>query len=309
MSFTPRFGWINDPAAVARVLARLPRPDFRAAAPHLTGSGAGQDVFAWECEQKVFGRLLAVWDQSSIGSCVSHGSGRSAQDVCVTQLALGSAEQWPGAEVCREAIYGGSRVQVGHQGGDEDGSTGAWAAEWVSKWGVLFYLKYGSLDLTSGYTVERCRDWGARGCPASLEGTARQHPVKTVSQTTTAEAIHDAVANGHWVAICGNVSRTMQREPGGWCPAVGNDWPHCQEICGCCVVKGGKPALLYRNSWGDYLGSENNRVTLESGREVELPPGCYLSDYESVERDARQGDTFAYSAFVGFPAQRLDWVL
>jgi len=323
-SFVPVFGWRPDPAAVAAVLAQLPRPHFSAAAPHLAGTGEKADVFAWEVEEKVLGKRLPAWDQSSIGSCVSHGWGRAVQDVLLAQVALGNVEQWPGFEVCREAIYGGSRVQVGGERGSyDDGSVGAWAAKWVKDFGVLFYTKYDGYDLTGGYDVRRCKEWGAGGCPQPLEPTARLHPVKDVTQTTTPEQVRDAVANLHFVAVCGQTSRVMKRRPGGWCPKTGNDWPHCEEIAGVCVVAGGAsspfggggaapfagdtPAFAERNSWGDYLGSDNNAVKLASGREVQLPDGVYLSTFEERAADFREGDTFAASAFVGFPAQRLEW--
>lgn len=321
---TPAFGWRHDPVAVNAFLAQLPRPHFRTAAPHLAGTGEGKDVFAWEIEEKVLGRRLPAWDQSSIGACVSHGWGRAVQDVLLAQVALGNVEEWPGAEVCREAIYGGSRVEVGGQRGSyEDGSVGAWAAKWVKDYGIVFYRKYDGYDLSGGYAVDRCKDWGANGCPAGLEPVARQHPVKEVTQVTTPEQVRDAVANLHFVAICGQTSRAMKRRPGGWCPKTGNDWPHCEEIAGVCVVAGGSnspfggdgafpyagavPAFAERNSWGDYLGSENNAVKLASGREIQPPDGVYLSTFEERAADLRQGDTFAASAFQGFPRQQLDW--
>jgi hypothetical protein len=84
---------------------------------------------------------------------------------------------------------------------------------------------------------------------------------------------------------------------------------NCQELCGTCVVKGNIPAVVYRNSWGDYLGSTNNKVQLESGREIELPEGCYLSRLEEIESELRQQDTFAVSEAVGFPLTDLSWFI
>lgn len=301
------FGWHKDKEAIVRWMSQHNTPNISQAAPHLVGSGAGKDVFYWEAEEKVLGRQLPPWDQGSIGSCVGHGAGRAAQDLLLVQIALGQAEGWGGHEVAREPIYAGSRVEVG--GGEirgQDGSTGTWAAEWLNKWGIVLY---GPDGIEGTYNIPRCKQWGDNGVPRDIEEKAKEHPIRTVAQVTTAAAARDALANGYPICICGTVSRTMQRENNGFCPQTGNEWPHCQELCGVCVVKGGIPAFVYRNSWGDYLGSKNNQVQLESGRTVTLPAGCYLSDFRSVETDLRQGDTFAYSHAEGWPSQQISWLV
>jgi hypothetical protein len=301
------FGWKKDNNAVARVLSQLQHPFFSGAAPHLKGTGENKDVFFWEAEQKVLGQVLNSWDQGQVGSCVSHGSGRAAQDLLIVQIALGAAEEWEGHEVAREPIYGGSRCEVGGQYGDySDGSVGAWAAEWLNKWGIVLGEKYDSVDLSS-YNETRCRDWGAKGVPSDIETIAKQHHIQTTMVSTVTEA-RDALANGYPISICGSLGRTMQRQAGGWCPVSGA-WAHCQALRGVCTVKGGTPAFVYQNSWGDYLGNTNNVVTLESGRQVTLPQGCYLSDFDSVGRELKQQDTFAYSQAVGWPAQTISWLV
>ena len=143
----------------------------------LTADDLPEDVFASEIEQKILGKLLPTWNQGQVGSCVSHGTGRAFQDTLLAQIAMGKAEQWPGSEVCREGIYGGSRVEIGGgRLGGGDGSVGAWAADWLTKWGGgLLYTKYPELDLSGGYDERRCREWGSRGVPDSLEKYAKEH--------------------------------------------------------------------------------------------------------------------------------------
>lgn len=312
--FTPSFGWLNKPAEVEKIKAELAIRTFRQIWPAQRCAGEHKDVMLWLAEEKFAGRFFPCWDQGSIGSCVAHGWGRAVQDLICGQGVATPGQLWPGAEVCREAIYGGSRIEVGHDGGG-DGSTGAWAAKWCSQWGQLFYLAYPGQDLTGGYTVSRCGQWGDRGVPDALEPTAKLHPVKVAAVESSEEA-SDAIASGKPVAICGDVSRTMERKPGGWCPQTGRDWPHCQELAGSVVVKGGAgsarggdgaypwagalPALVYRNSWGNYLGSANATVTLASGQTFDLPEGCYLSTFEEANPDLRQGDSFCVSDFTPF---------
>lgn len=314
-------GWLRMPHEVNRILGTLPIPRFEDAAPHLKGTGVGQDVFFWEAEQAVLGKILPSWDQGQIGSCVSHGWGRAVQDLLLIQIAAGTFEGWIG-EVAREPIYGGSRVQVGGQRDYSDGSVGAWAAKWVNEWGIVLYAP-GQLD--GYYNVQRCKQWGHDGVPDNFQQMAKLHPAKTVSQVTTPEGARDATCNLFPVAICGETSRPMKRSPGGWCPKTGNNWPHCECIRGHCVVAGGPsspfggdgafpyagdtPAFCEQNSWGDYLGSDNNQVKLASGRVIELPQGVYLSRYEDRQSDLQEGDTFAASHAVGFPAQTIPWII
>jgi hypothetical protein len=302
------FGWSYRPLAVHAYWASLELPRLFQALARLrvADRDGGQDVFFWELEQKVWGKLLPVWDQGQIGSCVSHGSGKAAEDVLTVQCAV-NGDGVPDAEVAREPIYGGSRCEIGGQWGDnQDGSTGAWAAQWLSRYGVCFYVKYAGADLSDGYRVERCKQWGAEGAKP-VEGDAKAHPVQDVAPVTSPEDAWAALGQWKPISICGNISRTMKRQANGFCPQTGNDWPHCQALRGRCTVKGGRRAVVYQNSWGDYLGSENNQVELESGRTIILPAGCYLSDLQEIGADLRQGDTFAYSHAVGFPPTTINW--
>jgi hypothetical protein len=75
------------------------------------------------------------------------------------------------------------------------------------------------------------------------------------------------------------------------------------------TAKGGRKGAVCQNSWGGYLGTDNNKLTLESGAEVELPEGCFGVDASAADRMLRERDSFAPSHAVGFPAQKLTWKL
>jgi hypothetical protein len=307
----PVFGWVDDPAAREKSLDRLAIRGqlFEASFQPIRGSAGTQDVFFWEAEQKVLNKLLPSWNQGQVGSCVSHGWGRAVQDLLLVEVANGEPEQWPGFEVCREAIYGGSRVEIGGgRLGNEDGSMGSWAADFVTKYGNLFYQKYPSVDLTGGYTERRAKDWGYKGVPDDLESACKEHPVGSVAKISSAQSCADAIVNGYPVSVCSQQGFAMQRSAGGWCRAQGS-WPHCMEIRGVFVEKGGRKGFVIQNSWGDYLGSGNNTLALESGRSVTLPEGCFAAEWDVVDRMCRQDDTFAPSQFKGFPRRLLDWVI
>lgn len=242
-----------------------------------------------------------------VHNCVSFGWGRACQDSILVGIAKGKYE-WK-FEVATEPIYGGSRVEVGGGRIPGDGSIGAWAAKWVKDWGLLYMTKYlnDKYDLTK-YSESRARQWGYSGVPNDLEPIAKENPVKEVALITTVSEAVDALANYKPISICGSKGRTMKRQTNGFCPVQGS-WAHCQSFRGVCVAKGNRPAVVYQNSWGDYLGSTNNKVTLESGREITLPQGCYLSDLDDIESELRQRDTFAVDDAPGWPVTDLSWFI
>src|SRR5215471_16962195 len=83
------FGVVADPEATESYVATLAHATAAEAAPGLAGTGEGKDVFSWELEESVLGRRLPAWNQGSIGSCVSMGWGRMAQDILLSQCAAG----------------------------------------------------------------------------------------------------------------------------------------------------------------------------------------------------------------------------
>lgn len=302
-------GWIDDPVAVERVVATLERPLFALASPQLRGT-AERDVLFWEIERKVLGRTLPAHRQT-IGDCVSHGWGRGVQDLKLIQIASAAKrEEWQ-AEVATEPIYAGSRVEIGGGRLGGDGSIGAWAAKWVKEYGILLRQSYGSIDL-SRYDGRRARDWGrrGRGVPDELEPVAREHPVRTVSLVTDAESGREALANGFPIPICSNQGFSTVRDPSGFCRPQGR-WDHCLLARGTCRVKaasGGRPAVAIQQSWGESPTGPN-RVTLESGREIELPQGVFLIELDVFGRMLARNDSFALSEFEGFPRRELDWLM
>lgn len=318
------FGVVNDPEETAKIVGSWRTQRIEDHLAELTAGDLPEDVFASEIEEKVLGKRLATWNQGSVGSCVSHGTGRAYQDVLLAQIATGAAEQWPGYEVCREAIYGGSRVEVGGgRLGRGDGSVGAWAADYMTKWGGgLLYKKYAEVDLSGGYNETRCRDWGYKGVPDNLEPIAKANPVKEATLVTTLAGLTAAIRALKFVSICGSKGRTMKRRAGGYCPVEGQ-WAHCQAIRGRCLVGGSSSpfggdgafpytgnveAFEYGNSWGDYLGDLNNVVTLASGKTYTLSPGHYLSHPSELESELRQNDTFAFAGAKGWVAEKISWI-
>lgn len=253
-------GWYRDDAAVDAVLATLKYPvfedyrrDFEAAIAG-TQAAVEDDIVFWDYEKQAVGQIRPDIDQSSVGSCVSAAGAGACEDELSIQCVFKDMEI-PKERVALEPIYGGSRVEIGQGRIRGDGSVGAWAAKWLTeRGGILFYRNYAEagVDLSDGYNVARCRDWGRRGVPDALEPIAKTMPFKDATQITTLDGLWTVLGDRRPVNVCGSISRPMRRSPGGWCYKSGNDWPHAQRLRGRVVVKGGKRAVVYHNSWGCY---------------------------------------------------------
>lgn len=304
-------GWKDDPPARETEMKLMAHPFFADAAPNLAGAAAPVDVLFWEIEEKIFGSILQTQllnTAQAIGDCVSWGESQTVQDTVLVNLmeSGGNPSDWKG-EVATEPIYGGSRYEIGGWHNDySDGSIGLYAARWTKEYGILLRMKYGSIDLTT-YSGQRAKEYGAKGCPDELEPIAREHPITDYTLCKSYENVRDALCNLKPVANASNAGYEMKRRPQGICKRTGS-WAHEMMFRGHCVIKGNQPMVVQKNSWGDYLGDTNNRVTLESGREIVLPKGHFLVYPEDVTYVAKQGDTTAKAGVKGWAAQRIPWI-
>jgi hypothetical protein len=302
-------GWVDDPAAVQTALAQIQisqglPPYFGRIARDAISSDDGKPVFMWEAEAKVLGSVIPSWDQGSVGCCVSFGWGRGVQDLMLTQIAAGG-DAWPGHQVATEPIYGGSRVEIGNNRIRGDGSVGAWAAQWVSKYGILFRRQYPNVDL-SAYSQSLTRQWGRQGIPGALENVAKQHPVKTVALVQTSDELWAALGSGYPVPVCSNVGYEGTPPADGVMSPSGT-WGHCMVFRARYTSPTRGKCFVIQNSWGNYL--KTPLVVTDATRgQVTLPEGCFAVTAASAQTMLAQGDSFAISSFQGFPAQKpADW--
>jgi hypothetical protein len=288
------FGWVNDPDAVKAATADLPIPRFADTEAYRADPDGPEDVFLWDACRKATGNLLPPRNQGQVGSCVSFGTASAIEHLICVQIASGAREQY--LDLAQEIIYGGSRVEIGGGRINGDGSVGAWAAKFVTQYGVVARGTYGRYDLTR-YDERRCRDFGYAGVPDELEPVAREHPVKAVTNVRTWAECRAAVRNGYPVAVCSGQGFRMQRDADGFCAPQGS-WAHCMAIVG---VKGGRrPGAFILNSWG------GNAHTGPLGVGNPSPAG-FWADANVVDRMLREGDSWAFSSFAGFPSRKLDW--
>lgn len=298
-------GWIPDPAAVAKIVHENGIKAFSQIASRIMYAMGDTDspAFFWDAEKKVLGKVLPSWNQGQVGSCVSFGYGRAAQDLMLLEIANGEAEKWPDYEVATEPIYGGSRVEVGGGQISGDGSIGAWAAKFVKDWGILIRQKYTfnakTYDLEK-YNETRCREYGRHGVPDALEPEARIHPVTDVALVRTADEIWAALGASKPIPVCSMQGFTTTLS-GGFCEPSGQ-WAHCMAFRGRFVHPSRGKCVVIQNSWGGYLSGNRTFSYLDGGatKQAELPEGCFCTTLTVAARMASEGDTFALAGFKGW---------
>lgn len=305
-----RLGWEKSEAAYQWYITRFKRPFLAERSPRLTQTGKGRIVLLHKYLERALGRIVPHYQ--SIGDCVGQGYGFGVDTLSATQIyALGRAEQFK-AKASTEFIYAGSRYEIGMlEHGFRtllrgDGSIGAFAAEFVRKYGVLVRGVYGDIDLTK-YDAGIARAWGRTGVPDELEPLAKIHPVRSYALVRTYEEARDAITNGYPVVICSNVGfnpSCRKCNPGGGRDEMGflhrcGTWWHC--MCLVAVDDTMRPGCLCMNSWGpNWVGGPKRH---------DQPDGSFWIDAETVNEICNQGDSFAISNYLGFPAQKIDYHL
>ena len=290
-------GWVNDPVAVQSVLSCQ-------AFPYFSQTPAGQvdtwdlpsDVFLWQAREKLTGQPWPSRNQGSVGSCVSFGTAAAVEASMAWEILLGDLEDV--VDLCQEAIYGLSRVEIGGGRIGGDGSIGAWAAEAVKQYGLIKRGKIGSYDLSS-YSESLCRRWGDKGLPDDLEPEAKLHLVKGISLVSSWEECKKALAQGYGIAVCSDRGFSMRRDSDGFASPSGS-WAHCMAILG--YQTGKREGGWICNSWG---------ADAHSGpRGAGDPPPCgFWSEANTIDKMLRQQDSWAFSLVNGWPKRQFVWYI
>jgi hypothetical protein len=289
-------GWHHDPKEVDRIIGQWPHPVFGVTADNLLAT-EHRDVLMWKAEQTVLGRLLKAHDQT-IGDCVSHGKTRAMKDLRFIAMALANMKMPDLIDYATEPTYAFSRVEVGGGRISGDGSTGAWGAEAVTKYGMLERKKYPSVDLTT-YSGQLAKRWGSprSGVPDELEPIARERIAKISSLIVTDDELMAAAYNWYPMSFCSNQGFTEQRDQWGFCDPRGS-WAHCMAGRGLGLFRRGSNnvmAVPIQQSWGTKSPRGNTKATLATGEEVELPEGCFLVELDVVvSRMLRVRDSYVF---------------
>jgi hypothetical protein len=293
-------GWIDDPKAVAAIAELQPIASFGDTEAGQDSSPLPDHVFLWDAARKVTGGLLPPRNQGNIGTCVSFGTARAIEYTMCAEIAAGEPEHF--RTIATEPIYGGSRVEIGKgRLGRGDGSVGAWAAQWAKDFGIIERGKHEGYDL-SQYSVSLSKTWGSSGVPNNLESIAQLHPIKAITKITNWEQAKRALASGFGISICSDQGFAMVRDGEGFSRAHGS-WSHCMCLSG--YQTGIREGGRLDNSWG----SSSHTGPVGAGNPG---PEGFWADARILERMLNYGDSWAFSAFDGFPARpkkSLDWSL
>jgi hypothetical protein len=238
-----------------------------------------------------------VANQGSLGACVGFGTVCAIQLTNIVEIGNGDAETFK--YLSPSITYAGSRVEA--NGGSSpfrgDGSTGALAAKFSTKWGILDKGVYGKYDLNK-YDIPLTRTWASTGIPDELETFIKQHPISNATLVTTIEEAQKALAQGYGISVCSSQGFNTKRSADGICAPSGS-WMHCMNSPGYIYI-GNELYFYIENSWGNYMGEGNpapNNANL----------GTFLAKADVFLRMLGMRDSYAYSGVSGFASKKLDW--
>jgi len=255
----------------------------------------GKKMMLYEVVRKVLGKDTPNYGQE-IGDCVSFGAKNAVEYLMATEkLMKGDNEKFE--FVFPPYLYGTGRVLIGRgRLNGEDGSLGSWMADAVIKYGVL----RSSFDGLPKYAGSVAKKWGDTPGPDKKfieEGT--KHPVKSAAQIKSWDQLVEAIVNGYPCTTASDVGYTMTPANDGFHRQTDN-WGH--QMCFVGVDdRANDPYAIIVNSWGDAHGELKDFDTGEA-----LPIGTLRVRKKDAEKHIRQGETFAYSNFDGFPEQLID---
>lgn len=294
------FGWTQQSEqTIQGFMSDLPYPLFKDAYKNIKGTGANKSRNLGDIVKKVMGEMFCC--HQGTGDCVAESScGAATTLACITSYINHSDPV--DVMVASEPIYGGSRIQISNGIlGYSQGSFGIAAAKWLNYYGAIFRRNYQDIGIDlSVYDVNKAIRWGnpGNGCPKPLIPKGANYLIKTISKINTFSEVIDAIYNGFPVTVACNIGfDSMTRDDMGFIRRSGS-WPHQQFIIG--YITGKRPGALILNSWG------KNWCRGGLSDEIEIFPGSYLVDAETVDLMLSAGDSWVYSDIEGYETRDLD---
>lgn len=267
-------------------------------------------AFLWDCAKIANGGKHFRTFYQQTGSCVGNGGGQALWYLSAVEVVrLKDLEQ-----VLLPFYllpYGRSRYYAGIRG-QGDGSFGSAFAEAMRKDGILQANLEGlpKFSDTAGITWGRSAEYqwsdGAKIDQKWLS-LSRKHLLKSTAQVKSAQQVRQALLNYYPCTIAsdwgGQMTPAVQGDPPVRLNKRADTWQH--QMCVIGTVNHPQFGWIYYilNSWGvDAHGQPPSNGYGE-------PPGGFWVKEGDMDYIARQGDSFAFSQFDGFPAQRLDWTI
>jgi len=284
-------GWVHDPAAIEALQSEMPELPT-----HLYSEGTEiEEMFLFEAAKTLDGEYKSTHHQTK-NDCTSHGVGGGIDEA---QMNLLLESDFVFAEACTEDIYGGAVVNIGRSRGD-NGAVVAYALRYCN---TIGYLPRGRYTLPSGKVFD-CRKYNG-DLAASLSNTGISQELLNLPRRKIATAIPvrsaaDAVALlKKRVPIVNGSNRgfTLQRDAQGFCAPKGV-WRHCVYFNG--FIAGRRPGFNYQQSWGPMVPQGNEKVKTPSGREILLPKGNFLVDWDVFDKMCQTGETWGIVLPAGY---------
>ncbi len=204
--------------------------------------------------------------------------------------------------------YGRSRFHAGMRGRG-DGSFGSAFAKAIRTEGILPANTEGlpkwtdQGGITWGSSVEYEWSDGA-AIPSKWMEQSKKHLVKTTALLRSADDAREALRNYYPCTIAsdwgGQMRPTQQGEPAVLLNRRTTTWMHQMSLQGWWDHPTLGEIFYILNSWG---------VDAHGQPPDDAPPGGFWVKKSEMESIIRQGDSFAFSQFDGFPAQDLSWYI
>lgn len=313
------FGYIPDPVHARRLRSILPRFPKRL----IQQVRKGQDVMLWKAKDTA--EPDWVRHAQAIGDCVSWGG----ELVCTCLLWMMHVKgliQFE-AEAATEPIYGGCRVEVNGgrppMGKTEDGASGSWCAEWLTrKGGILLrkdyslitgnpehdLRKYDGKESSDGSFESKARRWGYYGCggkddQGKLDVLATANPIKDGTPVTNADEAEAAIVHECPITIASGVGFEADRDSNGIILPRGS-WGHQMCILGVKYMSDGTRLFRIFQSWGD----SNSNSGPDPGIDDKKVTACsWWTTDDAVNRITGEEDSYAFSGVQGFTQQPYDF--
>ena len=261
----------------------------------------------WDCSKKINnGQHFRTFYQKT-GSCVGNGGGQATWYLSAAEVVrLRDPEQ----VILPFYLlpYGRSRFHAGMRGRG-DGSFGSAFAKAIRTEGILPATTDGlpkwtdQGGITWGSSVEYEWSDGA-AIPSKWMEQSKKHLVKTTAQLRSADDAREALRNYYPCTIAsdwgGQMRPTQQGEPAVLLNRRTTTWMHQMSLQGWWDHPTLGEIFYILNSWG---------VDAHGQPPDDAPPGGFWVKKSEMESIIRQGDSFAFSQFDGFPAQDLSWYI
>jgi hypothetical protein len=292
------FGWLPDekpnPEQTIILASDVERP--------IRGSGKNKTVRLWKAWEKAFNRPFESHVQD-IGDCVSQAGALAVETKASVQVVNGE-DRAPIEKISTEALYIASRIEIGNRALKLlDGSTGAWLAAALEKYGTLFRRNYGQGFDVSKYNPKLARVLGGsrEGIPSWLEPEMAKHKTDRLVRIDAGwDQACDFIGSGHPVVLCSSVGFNTETDKYGILHRRGT-WNHAMLLWGI-YTEGPKSmhAGCIQNSWPVpwFVGPDFK---------IPCPGGSFWATYRDINSMLASGDCFALVAFDGPRKRKLNY--